>query len=250
MRISVISIFPQMFSAVKEFGVTGRAIKNGLVTVDVIDLRQFGQGNYRQIDDRPFGGGPGMVMLAEPIIRCVSQLKRKFGDEIPVMYLSPQGRRLEQKQINQFSNLSHFVLLCGRYEGVDQRALDIIRAQEWSIGDYVLSGGELAAMVLIDAVVRQIDGVLGNCESIHKDSFANGLLDCVHYTRPQSIRGRSIPDVLLSGDHVSIEQWRLKQSISRTWERRPDLLEKAELDEQQKLILEEIQNEQRVMEKP
>lgn len=250
MRISVISIFPKMFSAIKEFGVSGRAVKNGLVTVDVIDLRQFGQGDCRQLDDRPFGGGPGMVMLAEPIIECVAQLKQKYGDEIPVMYMSPQGQRLEQKQITQFSNLSHFILLCGRYKGVDQRALDIIRAQEWSIGDYVLSGGELAAMVLIDAVVRQIDGVLGNCESKFNDSFANGLLDCVHYTRPRTIRGRSIPDVLLSGDHGSIERWRLKQSIGRTWEKRPDLLEKAELNEQQKQILEEFQNEQRVMEKP
>ena len=250
MRISVISIFPQMFSAINEFGVTGRAIKNGLVTVDIIDLRQFGQGEYKQLDDRPFGGGPGMVMLAEPIIQCVSELKQKFGDGMPVMYLSPQGQRLEQQQINQFSDLSHFILLCGRYEGVDQRALDIICAQEWSIGDYVLSGGELAAMVLIDAVVRQIDGVLGNCESKHNESFANGLLDCVHYTRPRLIRGRSIPDILLSGDHGSIERWRLKQSIGRTWERRPDLLEKIELDEQQKQILKEFQNEQRVMEKP
>ena len=250
MRISVISIFPQMFSAIKEFGVTGRANKNGLAAVDVIDLRQFGQGAFKQLDDRPFGGGPGMVMLAEPIIQCVSQLKQKFGEGTPVIYLSPQGQRLEQKQINRFSNLSHFILLCGRYEGVDQRALDIIRAQEWSIGDYVLSGGELAAMVLIDAVVRQIDGVLGNCESKFNDSFANGLLDCVHYTRPRSIRGRSVPDVLLSGDHGSIERWRLKQSIGRTWERRPDLLEKLELNEQQTQILEEYQKEQRVMEKP
>ncbi len=250
MQISVISIFPQMFSAIRDYGICGRAIKSNLVTVDAIDLRQYGKGKHRHLDDRPFGGGPGMVMMAEPIIQCVSKLRQEFGYDLPVIYMSPQGQRLEQKHISRFADIPHFILLCGRYEGIDQRALHIIRAQEWSIGDYVLSGGELAAMVLIDAVVRQIDGVLGNSKSKCNESFTNGLLDCVHYTRPRTVMGMSVPQTLLSGDHEAIERWRLKQSIGRTWERRPELLELIEIDGQKQQILKEYQREKRIMEKP
>ena len=248
MRIQVITIFPEMLSAITDFGVTGRAVRNSLVEIESVDLRDYGQGAHRHLDDRPFGGGPGMVMLAQPIIDCVSELRKRMPEEAPVICLSPPGRRMEHKHILQLVNLPGLILLCGRYEGIDQRALDIIDAQEWSIGDYVLSGGELAAMVLIDAVVRQIPGVLGNEESIEVESFSNGLLDYVHYTRPQTVGGISVPEVLSSGNHDAIRYWRLKQSMGRTWLNRPDLLEKINLTDEQKQALEEFQKEHKNME--
>lgn len=249
MRISVVSIFPQMFAAVTEFGVTGRAIRNSIVNIELIDLREYGQGLHKILDDRPFGGGPGMVMLAEPIISCISKLRRGESENTPVIYLSPQGRRLQHEDVCKLADLPELILLCGRYEGIDQRALDIIQAQEWSIGDYVLSGGELAAMVMIDAVVRQLPGVLGNAESSSEDSFTNGLLDCIHYTRPQVVQGLPVPEVLTSGNHKQIRQWRMKQSIGRTWLRRPDLFEKFELDDESTKALEEFQDEYENLEK-
>jgi tRNA (guanine37-N1)-methyltransferase len=249
MRISVVSIFPQMFAAVTEYGVTGRAIRNSIVNIELIDLREYGQGLHKILDDRPFGGGPGMVMLAEPIISCISKLRRGESENTPVIYLSPQGRRLQHEDVCKLADLPELILLCGRYEGIDQRALDIIQAQEWSIGDYVLSGGELAAMVMIDAVVRQLPGVLGNAESSSEDSFTNGLLDCIHYTRPQVVQGLPVPEVLTSGNHKQIRQWRMKQSIGRTWLRRPDLFEKFELDDESTKALEEFQDEYENLEK-
>ncbi len=243
MRISVVSIFPQMFAAVSDYGVVGRAVHSNLVSIDSVDLREYGQGAHRHLDDRPFGGGPGMVMLAQPVIECIADLRQKSSDDVPVIYLSPQGKRLDHENICELAELPEMILLCGRYEGIDQRALDIIGAQEWSIGDYVLSGGELAAMVLIDAVVRQIPGVLGNQQSHAQESFTDGLLDCIHYTRPQTIAGHQVPEVLLSGDHEAIRYWRLKQSIGRTWLRRPDLLDRQELSEEQQQALEEFQKE-------
>lgn len=243
MRISAITIFPPMFDALTDFGVTGRAFETGLLKFNAVNLRQYGQGPHRQLDDRPFGGGPGMVMLAEPVIRCVSDLRRKSKQDTPVICMSPQGPRLNHSDVCEFARMPEIILLCGRYEGIDQRALDIIDAQECSIGDYVLSGGELAAMVLIDAVVRQIPGALGNEQSSELESFSNGLLDYVHYTRPQTVRDVSVPSVLVSGDHEAIDYWRLKQSLGRTWLRRPELLESVELNEQQRQALIDFQNE-------
>ena len=243
MRISVVSIFPEMFRAITDFGVAGRAVDNDLVSIEAIDLRPYGVGKHRHLDDRPFGGGPGMVMLAQPIVDCVEKLKEEIESSPPVIYLSPQGKKLNHQHVCSFAQMPELILLCGRYEGVDQRALDIIGAQEWSIGDYVLSGGELAAMVLIDAVVRQIPGVLGNDQSNSQESFTDGFLDCVHYTRPKSLAGHEVPDVLLSGDHAAIEYWRLKQSIGRTWLLRPDLLKAQNLNMEQQQALEDFQAE-------
>ena len=240
---SVISIFPGIFEAVTKYGVVGRAVENGIVNVTPVDLRDYGLGQHRHLDDRPYGGGPGMVMMAKPIIRCVSELKKTLGDEVPVVYLSPQGQQLTHKHVSEFANQSKLIILCGRYSGVDQRALDIINVQEWSIGDYILSGGELAAMVLIDTVVRHIPGVLGNEESSQVESFSHGLLDCMHYTRPLSVQGRQVPKVLLSGNHEAIDYWRLKQSLGRTWLKRPDLLEDFELSIEQQKALEEFKQE-------
>lgn len=243
MQISVVSIFPQMFRAVTEYGVVGRAVDNELVSIETIDLRTYGKGAHRHLDDRPFGGGPGMVMQAQPVVDCISELKSNAMDDAPVIYLSPQGKRLDHQDICEFADMSELILLCGRYEGIDQRALDIIGAQEWSIGDYVLSGGELAAMVVIDAVVRQIPGVLGNQHSNSQDSFTNGLLDCIHYTRPKNVEGHEVPDILLSGDHEAIRYWRMKQSVGRTWLLRPDLLDSCNLNDEQQQALEEFQTE-------
>ncbi len=240
---SVISIFPGMFEAITKYGVVGRAVDNGIVNVTPVDLRDYGLGQHRHLDDRPYGGGPGMVMMAKPIISCVSVLKKSLGDEVPVVYLSPQGQQLTHNHVLEFANQSKLILLCGRYSGVDQRALDIINAQEWSVGDYILSGGELAAMVLIDAVVRQIPGVLGNEESSQVESFSRGLLDCMHYTRPPSVQGRQVPKVLSSGNHEAIDYWRFKQSLGRTWLKRPDLLEDFELNIEQQKALEEYKQE-------
>jgi len=243
MRIRVITIFPAIFDAVTNYGITGRAVDNGLLKFETIDLRAYGQGKHRHLDDRPFGGGPGMVMLAEPIIDCVSDLRQQCTAETKMVFMSPQGQPLKHANVCQFAELQQLIVLCGRYEGIDQRALDIIEAEEWSIGDYVLSGGELAAMVLIDAIVRQLPGALGNDQSSQTESFVNGWLDCVHYTRPQTIAGRPVPKVLLSGDHRAIEYWRLKQSLGRTWLRRPDLLESLSLNDNERRALTEFKDE-------
>ncbi len=245
MQIRAITIFPTMFGALTDFGITSRAVQRGLLDFSAVDLRDYGQGAHRQLDDRPFGGGPGMVMLAEPVISCVADLRRDLQEETPVIYMSPQGRRITQDDVFQFAEMPRLIILCGRYEGIDQRALDIIEAQEWSIGDYVLTGGELAAMVLIDSIVRQFPGALGNEQSKENESFANGLLDCIHYTRPQTVRGESVPEVLVSGDHEAIDYWRLKQSVGRTWLRRPDLLNELELNDEQQRALSEFKTEYR-----
>ena len=250
MQIFAVTIFPPMFDAITNFGITRRAVQGGLLSLHTVDLRQYGTGKHAHLDDRPFGGGPGMVMLAEPVINSVTEIQENLPTDTPVVYMSPQGRKLTHDDVCHFAKLPQLIVLCGRYEGIDQRALDIIGAQEWSIGDYVLSGGELAAMVLIDTIVRQLPGALGNEESSQYDSFSTGLLDCVHYTRPQTVQGRSVPSVLVSGDHEAIEYWRLKQSLGRTWLRRPDLLETLDLDEEQRQALTEFQNEYAQQRKP
>lgn len=243
MRIDVISIFPPMVEAIAQHGVTGRAIRNGLVQLRVRNPRDFTEDRHRSVDDRPYGGGPGMVMMAEPLERAIAAARREQDAQARVLYLSPQGRRLDHEAVLAMSRRPGLILLAGRYEGVDERLLETAVDEEWSIGDYVLSGGELPALVLIDAVVRQLPGVLGDECSAAEDSFVQGLLDCPHFTRPEEYAGQRVPPVLLSGDHAAIRRWRLKQALGRTWLRRPDLLERLELDAERERLLEEFRRE-------
>lgn len=223
MKLGVITLFPDMFAAVKDYGVTSRAFSSGLVTLDCWNPRQFTQDRHQTVDSRPYGGGPGMVMMIEPL-RAALQAARAAMPNARVVYLSPQGRTLDQAAIREFAAREELILLCGRYEGIDERLLQLEVDEEWSIGDYVLSGGELPAMVLIDAVVRLLPGTLGHNQSAEQDSFSNGLLDCPHYARPEIYEGMAVPPVLLSGHHAEISRWRLQQSLLRTRQRRPDLL--------------------------
>ena len=237
LKIAVISIFPDMFGAISNFGITGRALKQGLVELKAITPRDFAHDRHSTVDDRPFGGGPGMVMMVQPLRDAIASAKNWAGAEAKVIYLSPQGRTLDQAGVVQLSGYSNMILIAGRYEGIDERLLDTVIDEEWSIGDYVLSGGELPAMVLIDAVTRLIPGALGHALSAEQDSFTAGLLDCPHYTRPEEFEGLRVPDVLMSGNHELIRRWRLKQSLGRTWLRRPDLLQAINLTEEQQKLL-------------
>lgn len=237
-RIDVISLFPEMFDALKQ-GITGRAIRNGLIELGVTNPRDFTVDKHRTVDDRPYGGGPGMLMKVQPLKEAITSLKQDCKTA-KVVYLSPQGRPLTQDIVKQLSSGEQLILLAGRYEGVDERLIEHYIDYECSIGDYVLSGGELPAMVLIDALIRLIPGALGHNESAVNDSFYNGLLDHPHYTRPDNFEGESVPSVLLSGDHKKVEQWRLKQALGRTWQRRADLLENRQLTEQEQLLLQEF----------
>ena len=243
----VITLFPEMFAALTQSGVSGRAIRNELCRLRFWDPRDFTQDNYRTVDDRPFGGGPGMVMLAEPLDLALTAVKtalRREGVERPrPVYLSPQGRRLDQALVEELSAAPALVLLAGRYEGIDERLFARHGLEEVSIGDYVLSGGELPAMVLLDAVIRQIPGALGHADSAKEDSFADGLLDCPHFTRPEVYLGLEVPAVLKCGDHAAIARWRLKQALARTRERRPDLLEGRRLSELERALLKELDEE-------
>lgn len=230
-----------MFDAITDYGVVGKAIQTGLITLQTINPRDFATNKYKNVDDRPYGGGPGMVMQYQPLHDAIVQAK-KSNPAAKVIYLSPQGEKLTQKGLDVYKSAEGLILLNGRYEGIDERLIDADVDDEISIGDYVLSGGELASMVFIDALARLIPGVLGHEDSAEQDSFVNGLLDCPHYSRPEVINGSPVPEVLLSGDHAAIERWRLKQSLGRTWERRPDLLLDLELStEQQGLLNEYIQ---------
>ncbi len=236
MRIAVISIFPEMFQAVTKFGVTGRAVKNGLLEVTCINPRDFAYDKHQKVDERPFGGGPGMLMLVQPLRDAILKAKELLP-EAKVIYLSPQGKCFSHKAAVDLSERSQLIFVAGRYEGIDERIIATLIDEEWSIGDYVLSGGELPAMVMIDAISRMIPGVLGDQESAVEDSFAAGLLDYPQYTRPVEIDGMKVPDVLLSGNHEEIRRWRLKQALIRTYERRPDILRNLALtDEQQKML--------------
>lgn len=245
MRIDVVSIFPPMFDAVSGFGITGRAVRNGLLTLRVWNPRDYTEDKHRSVDDRPYGGGPGMVMRPEPLARAVAAARSDDPRRAQVLYLSPQGRRLDHAGVLELAQRERLILLAGRYEGVDERLLETVVDEEWSIGDFVLSGGELAAMAMIDAVARQLPGALGDEDSAEQDSFATGLLDCPHYTRPEVYEHRAVPEVLLSGDHARIRQWRLKQALGRTWLRRPDLLAQVVLDAERRRLLEEFQREWR-----
>jgi tRNA (guanine37-N1)-methyltransferase len=242
MRIDVISIFPPMFEAITGSGITSRAVKKGLLELRVWNPRDFTEDRHRTVDDRPYGGGPGMVMLAEPLAKAIGAA-RAAQPQAKVLYLSPQGRRLDHAAVVELAQRSGMILLAGRYEGIDELLLTTAVDEEWSIGDFVISGGELAAMVLVDAVTRLLPGALGDEGSAEQDSFVDGLLDCEHYTRPERYEGVAVPEVLLSGDHEKIRRWRLKQSLGRTWQRRPDLLARITLTDEQRRLLDEYKRE-------
>jgi tRNA (guanine37-N1)-methyltransferase len=243
MRFDVITIMPEMFRALSDTGVVGRALQTGLAELSLWNPRDYTADVHRTVDDRPYGGGPGMVMKIEPL-RAAIQAARRESPETKVAYLSPQGRRLEQKQVTRLARRSGMILLSGRYEGIDERIIDLYVDEEWSIGDYVLSGGELAAMVLMDSLIRLQPGVLGDQQSAEQDSYVNGLLDCPHYTRPEQFAGQRVPEVLLSGNHEAIRRWRLQQALGRTWERRPDLLQGRELNQEEQYLLQQYINDQ------
>jgi tRNA (guanine37-N1)-methyltransferase len=239
MKIALITLFPEMFEALTGYGISGRAVNQGLVEISSFNPRDFTHDLHATVDDRPYGGGPGMVMMIEPLRKAISAAKDWIQGEPLVVYLSPQGEVLQQSAVNQFATEQSLILIAGRYEGIDERLIELEVDQEWSIGDYVLSGGELPAMVFMDALIRQLPGALGHKESANQDSFSDGILDCPHYTRPEKYEGIDVPEVLLSGNHEKIRQWRLEQSLLRTKQRRPDLLEKLELDDEQKALLKE-----------
>ena len=243
-RFDVVTLFPEMLAAVSASGITARALQRGLWQVQAWNPRDFTTDAYRSVDDRPYGGGPGMVMLGEPLAKTLDAVHAAGGG--PVLYLSPQGRRLDHAKVVEVAGRKAVTLLCGRYEGVDERLLRRRVDEELSLGDFVLTGGELAAMALIDAVVRQLPGALGDEESAVEESFADGLLDCPQYTRPESFAGERVPEVLLSGHHENIRRWRLKQSLGRTWLRRPDLIAARRLSEEETRLLDEFQREEGV----
>ncbi len=242
-RFDCVTLFPEMFAALTNWGVTRRALEQGLWSLALWNPRDFTTDNYRTVDDRPYGGGPGMVMLAEPLEKAIAAAKVAAQGEAKVIYLSPQGAVMDHRKVMALAAEFRLMLLCGRYEGVDERLIRRSVDEELSIGDYVLSGGELAAMALIDAVVRQLPGALGDGLSAEEDSFVNGLLDCPQYTRPEVYEGKAVPPVLLSGHHAQIERWRLKQSLGRTWLRRPELLERRGMSELERKLLEEFKKE-------
>jgi tRNA (guanine37-N1)-methyltransferase len=243
MRFDIVTIFPRMIEAGLAEGIISRGIAGGLLDVAVHDLREFTTDRHRSVDDVPYGGGPGMVMKPEPLLRAVDHIARTRGAPAAVVLLSPQGRTFTQAEAARFARLGHVALLCGRYEGMDERVRDLVATDELSIGDYVLSGGELPALVVVDAVSRLVPGVVGDEQSVVEESFSGGLLDHPHYTRPAEVAGRRVPDVLLSGHHAEVRRWRRKAALARTLERRPELLTDAALDEDDRVLLDEIKKE-------
>ena len=243
MRFDVVTLFPDMVGDAVRHGVTGRAIEKGLVEFRLWNPRDFTCDRHRTVDDRPYGGGPGMVMKVEPLRDAIHAAKSASDVAAKTVYLSPQGKLLNQSAVREFAALPRVIFVTGRYEGIDERIIEAEIDEEWSIGDYVLSGGELAALVMFDAVVRLLPGVLGHAESAEQDSHEAGLLDCPHYTRPEVFDGRGVPDILQSGNHAAIRRWRLKQSLGRTWLKRPDLLAKFEFSAEHLELLEEFQKE-------
>jgi tRNA (guanine37-N1)-methyltransferase len=240
MRVDVVTLFPEMVETLIRFGVTGRAVERGLLTVATWDPRDETHDRHRTVDDRPYGGGPGMVMKVQPLRDTLRRARAAVEQPGKTIYLSPQGRPLTQDGVRELAAEPRLILLAGRYEGIDERLIEAEVDEEWSIGDYVLSGGELAALVVIDAVARLLPGALNDGESAEQDSFMDGLLDCPHYTRPDEIEGRRVPAVLLSGDHAAIACWRRRQALGRTWLRRPDLLARQTLDRQDRVLLDEF----------
>jgi len=243
-HIEVVTLFPESVQTLLQFGVTGRAVERGLLQVGTSNPRDHATDKHKTVDDRPYGGGPGMVMKVETLRAAIHAAREKAGTGAKVIYLSPQGRKLDQAAVRELMKQPALVLVAGRYEGVDERLLETEVDEEWSIGDYVLSGGELPALVMIDALARLIPGALNDGESAAQDSFENGLLDCPHYTRPEVLDGMQVPEVLLSGDHAAIRRWRMKQMLGRTWQRRPDLLEGLALSAEQRKLLEDFIREQ------
>lgn len=238
MFFAVITLFPEMFDAITAYGISGRATKRQIAKVTCINPRDFAQGNYKRVDERPFGGGPGMVMMAEPLAKAITHAKalamQAGCQHAPVVYMSPQGKTLNETAVQQFVHYDGLIVLCGRYEGVDERLIQHYVDQEWSIGDYVLSGGELPAMVLLDSIIRRLPDAMSDEQSHVQDSFVDGLLDCPQYTKPDHFEGLDVPEILKSGHHANIEKWRFLQRYQRTLERRPELVEHVELSTQQK----------------
>jgi tRNA (guanine37-N1)-methyltransferase len=244
MQIAVVSIFPELVGQVAEYGVVGRAKERGLLSLICENPRDYAEDAHRTVDDRPYGGGPGMVLKYEPAAKAIGAVRERLPEGSPVVYLSPQGRVFDQAAAKRFAAMPGLILLAGRYEGVDERLIEAQVDEEVSLGDFVLSGGEIAAMAVIDATARLLPGVLGDDESAREDSFADGLLEHPHYTRPESIEGKRVPAVLLSGDHARIARWRYKQALGRSYLRRPDLVRKLELDGEQRKLLDEFLKEQ------
>jgi tRNA (guanine37-N1)-methyltransferase len=244
MRFDVVSLFPDMVLAAASYGVTGKAIEQGIVSLSSWNPRDYTQDKHRTVDDRPYGGGPGMVMKYQPLLDAVNAAKlQNVVSNSRIICLGPQGKPINQQLLQDASNYQQLILVAGRYEGIDERFIDSVCDEEWSLGDYVISGGELAALIIIDAITRLIPGVLGDAESAQQDSYADGLLDCPHYTRPEQSNLGHVPTVLLGGNHAEIKRWRMKQSLGRTWLRRPDLLEKIELSVEQIALLKEFKTE-------
>ena len=253
MKIDVITLFPGLVDQIREYGVVGRAIRDSRVSLTMTNPREFSDDLGGRVDDRPYGGGPGMVMQFSPLKKALNHILNQWGvnrDRVKTIYLSPQGRSLSQKSVRDFGQLQYLVLICGRYEGIDERFIETCVDEEWSIGDYVISGGELGAMVLIDAMIRTLPGVLGDEESAQQDSFEHDLLDCPHYTRPENIEGQKVPQELLSGDHAVIARWRVKQALGRTYIRRPDLINKHALSRQEQDLLNEYLAERKIEKEP
>ena len=240
MHIEVVSLFPELVESGVSYGVIGRAMQRGLTTLGTVNPREYADDRHRTVDDRPYGGGPGMVMKVEPLRQAIAQAREKAPEGAPVIYLSAQGRVFNQARAEELASLPGLILVAGRYEGVDERAIEQEMDEELSIGDFVLSGGELPALVVIDAVLRLLPGVLGDEDSAAQDSFSAGLLDCPHYTRPEEVDGVRVPEVLLGGNHEQIRRWRLKQSLGQTWLRRPELLAVLKLDDEQQELLSEF----------
>jgi tRNA (guanine37-N1)-methyltransferase len=245
MHVQVVSIFPEMVARVAEFGVVGRAVARGLLTIGSVNPRDYATDAHRTVDDRPYGGGPGMVMKYEPAAAAIAAARRAAPAGSPVVCLSPQGKVFEQATARRYARLPGLILLAGRYEGIDERLVEMEVDEELSLGDFVLSGGEIAAMAVIDAVTRLIPGVLGDQDSAQQDSFSEGLLDHPHYTRPEVIEGRKVPEILLSGDHARIARWRYKQALGRSFLRRPDLVRKLRLNDEQQRLLDEYLRDER-----
>ena len=245
--LGVVTLFPEMFDAITQYGVTGRAVKQGIMQLQCFNPRDFTTDKHRTVDDRPYGGGAGMLMMVQPLTEAIRAAKQAAGGTVHTIYLSPQGRKLDQQGVAELAAHDKLLLVAGRYEGIDERVIESEIDEEWSVGDYVLSGGELPAMTLIDAVSRLVPGVLGHDLSAAQDSFSDGLLDCPHYTRPEVLANKQVPSVLLSGNHEEIRRWRLKQALGRTWLRRPDILKPLALTKEQRKLLAEFQQEHQAL---
>lgn len=239
MWIGVVSLFPEMFKAVTDYGISRRAVESGLLTLEVLNPRKFTQDKHHTVDDKPYGGGPGMLMKVQPLKDAINAAKSKVQGQCPVIYLSPQGKRLEQADLARLAKLPSMILVAGRYEGIDERIIESVIDMEVSIGDFVASGGELPAMLLIDGITRLLPGAVGDTDSVEQDSFSDGLLDYPQYTRPEIEDGLTVPKVLMSGDHGQIARWRKMQSLGRTYEKRPDLITARTLTEEEKQLLDE-----------